>query len=44
MVVEEKDLSEGHWKELQLQVHPSVAALFARSVVTIVGNGANTFF
>jgi hypothetical protein len=39
-----KTMTDGHWKELQLQVHLCAAALFAGSVVMVVGSGANTLF
>jgi hypothetical protein len=32
------------WTEFDIQVHPIAAAMFAASVVSIVGDGANTLF
>jgi hypothetical protein len=39
-----KTRTEGPWRELQINVHPNAAALFAASVVTTIEDGANTFF
>jgi hypothetical protein len=35
---------DGPWRNVQVQAHPKAAALFAASVVSVVGDGSNTLF